>query len=418
MPRLACEVHSDMHSLFCPLRIMPSAKKKKTNKKKTVVADSRLEATHPFSIGANILAQARWFELTEQHRTKDLEHMAFVKRLCNQENISLDDFKRYKILSRDDFEDPKSPWLTAPIIVSTNRERYSLTDLAARRFARATGTIVIRWPTKWKNWKQKPPASRLMCALEDPCFYEYYVEGAAGFFSDNVNKRIGIVNARPFRMHSLTVQDEADRNLITLYGKNAQPGSVLTLSEEPVSVNVALDAENFGPDSWRTLQTLSIVDKQVVIAIVPGPTKVKPDVTVRGGTDYRPSKVTLQAVFPLELAFSITVNKSEGRTLERVILALSHQQAKLCNFDHKDLYVAMSRVDKNDHMRLLLQGRNEMEKWNSLAYLTNLRKDTSLPAFFAGYDQRADRDWKSDRWNPNEAYAAHQRLKKEQRTCP
>ena len=391
---------------------MPPVKKKK----KTAAADKKLERTHPFSVGAGMLTGARWFELTGQHRTEDPAHTEFVMRLHNQQTISIDDFKRHRLLSKSDFEDPNSPWLTASVIVSTNRERCTLTDLMARRFAKAKGTIVIRWPTKWKNWKQKPPPQHVVRALEDPCFYEYFVAGAAGFFSDNVNKRIGIVNAKSFTMCSLTAANEEDSYLITVYARNAEPGSVITLSEEPVSVNVALEQEHFDPDSWRTLKMMSIVNHKVVIPVVPGTTKVKVDVMVHGGgVAHRPSKVTLQAFFPIELAFSITVNKSEGRTLESVILALSDHRAKMCNFDYKDLCVAMSRVKEATHIRLLLRGRNEMEKWNSLAYLTNLKTDTTVPAFFAGYDQRADRDWRSDRWDSNRAHLAHQRLKEEHR---
>ena len=53
--------------------------------------------------------------------------------------------------------------------------------------------------------------------------------------------------------------------------------------------------------------------------------------------------------FPLKLAFAITVNQSQGQTLNRVGVYLSRPI-----FIHGQLYVAMSRVSSPSRLKVLL----------------------------------------------------------------
>jgi ATP-dependent DNA helicase PIF1 len=53
---------------------------------------------------------------------------------------------------------------------------------------------------------------------------------------------------------------------------------------------------------------------------------------------------------PLRLAYAMTFNKSQGQTLERVLLDLRNPV-----FAHGQLYVGMSRVGRRDHILALLQ---------------------------------------------------------------
>jgi hypothetical protein len=54
------------------------------------------------------------------------------------------------------------------------------------------------------------------------------------------------------------------------------------------------------------------------------------------------SKVTLKQYFPVEPGFAIAVHKVEGRTLARVIIALSGCEVQRCNFSYAQLHIAFS----------------------------------------------------------------------------
>ena len=138
----------------------------------------------------------QWFELTEQIRTQDEVHTELVTHIYNGGIIDPDVIKQnYKIISRDDFKCSNSPWIDAPVIVPTNRERLSITDMAAHRFARAHNTVVIRWLSKQSEWIQKPEGQDAVTAeYQDPVFWEYFIAGAKGFITENINKPLGLVN--------------------------------------------------------------------------------------------------------------------------------------------------------------------------------------------------------------------------------
>ena len=71
----------------------------------------------------------------------------------------------------------------------------------------------------------------------------------------------------------------------------------------------------------------------------------------------------------------------------------------------------MSRVKHRNNIRLLLHGRTETHKWESLGYIYKLKPDISVPAFFAGYNQNIDRQWKEDEWDICKAHTAYLKLK-------
>ena len=102
-----------------------------------------------------------------------------------------------------------------------------------------------------------------------------------------------------------------------------------------------------------------------------------------------PCSVIIKSIFPITCGFAITVDKVQGQTLDRVIIALSEREHKLMNFTYSCFYVGMSRVKVGDHLRILLKDEpNEVEQWHSLAYLTILRKEKSVDTYFSRFDKR------------------------------
>ena len=94
---------------------------------------------------------------------------------------------------------------------------------------------------------------------------------------------------------------------------------------------------------WRYL---SLDKEKMILSICP-----YDDVQLRAPLDAPnllslPSHVVIQQLFPLQPAFAITVDKAQGQTLDRVIVALSKRQLSITNFQYACLYVALSRVRK------------------------------------------------------------------------
>lgn len=354
--------------------------------------------------GCNILRDATWMKLTHQHRTKDEEHMLLLNKMEKGESINLSDIKRIRPLSSNDFSTIRSPWLNASILVATNRERHNLLQPQCQRYAAAHGVHVYRWPVKHKKWQQKPTdPSHLDRALQDSCFFEYFVETADGFINGNINKLALLVNGTPFQYHSLvpTSQEQADQ--IAAQVSRLPPGSIVTLSEPPMAVIIEVMVPKKKIPKWKHL---TLIEGRVVLPIQPARSATEWHKTiVNGGDGYLPSKVLIKASFPLEPAFVITVHKAQGRTMKKVILALSERNTTLCNMTYAHIYVALSRVRKAEDIRLLLhEDITGAYDWSNLQYLTALRPDKAIQAFFAGFAERPDH------WDPEAALAMYDEL--------
>ena len=147
-----------------------------------------------------------------------------------------------------------SPWFRAPIIVLTNRERYTLTHDAAVRFAAATGTVIIWWMTSWSHWAQKPPEVFLEEALLDPCFYEYWVFDADASLTARLCMYICLVNAQSVWCHSLTLVTSEEQQELQQRITTSEPGSVITLAHAPLAINMKLGTKKFTQEQLQHLQ--------------------------------------------------------------------------------------------------------------------------------------------------------------------
>ena len=116
------------------------------------------------------------------------------------------------------------------------------------------------------------------------------------------------------------------------------------------------------------------------------------------GRTVLPSRVQVVNAFPVELSFAMTVDKSQGQTMDYAIIALSERRANKCNFDYASVYVAFSRVRHKHNLRLLLRGNTGVAKSNWLSYLVSLKPNKATEAFFAGFDNRSA-NWTNLKWN-------------------
>jgi hypothetical protein len=87
-------------------------------------------STGPSTQGAQLFNQFRKIELTRQMRAQnDPEHIEFLNKLRSAsrdpKTRSMDTINRLKVITRNDIaQDPT--WMKAPIVVTSNEERYSI----------------------------------------------------------------------------------------------------------------------------------------------------------------------------------------------------------------------------------------------------------------------------------------------------
>lgn len=86
-------------------------------------------------------------------------------------------------------------------------------------------------------------------------------------------------------------------------------------------------------------------------------------------------------VFPLSLMLTMTINRSQGQTLLKEIIALPHNPNFPLTYAH--FYVALSRVRRGDHIRLLIAGNSPLSQIQNVAYIDRLKPDPSIHAWIS-----------------------------------
>jgi len=115
---------------------------------------------------------------------------------------------------------------------------------------------------------------------------------------------------------------------------------------------------------------------------------------------YGLSTVTLKDHFCIEPGFCITLHKAQGRTIRRLILSISDHPYHKLRHEWEGLYVGLSRVEYNEHIRLLLKRGD----WGTAKLLLGLERCKYTECFFKGYVQQTNQ--RGMRWNRLLARAA------------
>ena len=325
----------------------------------------------------------------------------------------------YKLLSQQDMTEEE--WINASILVATNRERLTLIEEKAKQYARHNKTHLICWPREFKNWEQQPIAAHQNEAMNDPIFWQHYVAEADGFLNESVAKGPQFVNALPIKCNSIKY-DRDHEQLLHHMMETHDYGDPIRMPVPPQCVILQVfPPELMDPQVRAALHELSL--ERPVLGRTRGQSQSLPTnrilipfhrhqcswdqnpSVIRGGSCFLPSRALFRDIFPMELAFSITVHKAQGKTLRRIIIALSSCGVGNCRFTFSQLLVALSRVQQADHIRLLLTGMTEEEQWESVAFVNRLKRDPSIAYYFAGFrplDHAEGSDinigWMDDTW--------------------
>ena len=340
--------------------------------------------------------------MTEQKRSDDPQHNKFVQKLSMGEAIQLEDICSYKRLSMQDIKSDPDSWKFAPILVATNKERMRIVKTKSQIFAFDKNTIVFKWKVYTRGWVNKPSMdNEEKTQQQNSFFWQYFVVGAEAFLSQNLNSNLGLANGTSVICHSVSFSEQDIISNIESKIQHLPAGSEIELLQPPTSVNFrinpAIDGKTPSPKRLKQLEILevhSIVPDDGIILPVLALKRGQIDggekwhrITVQANGSYSQlSSVEIKSVFPFELAFAMTVHKAQGRTISRVVLALTCRPDHSLQMKFAAVYVALSRVECKEHLRLLFHDEGkERTPMEAFGYLATLRPNKYVVQYYGGF---------------------------------
>jgi hypothetical protein len=301
------------------------------------------------------------------------------------------------VLTQDDVQRDPFSWTEAPMGVTGNIERFRLTPVRAIAFAKLTGVPVLVWPLKSKG----PLLGNVVATHGHDAVYTpasglmgMFVKGAPAYMTENVCVPKQLCNGTSVRMHSLSFSQTVPKDVLhdmTMRIAHAVPGEIVRLPIAPEYVNVDVHMDKKRLQSWPRDQTL--IPGQVVIPIstCSRPDEVKFCVPASGGmpSEQGTARVTNHRV---EMGFMVTVHKTQSRTMFKLMLDLCLHTSLPPPFTHNMLYVALTRVQYANDIRIL-----PLDGPYSLAYLKKLKPDPDLEIYLAGFlHDHPDKLWREE----------------------
>ena len=90
----------------------------------------------------------------------------------------------------------------------------------------------------------------------------------------------------------------------------------------------------------------------------------------------------------------MTVHKSQGRTILRVVLDLTEHPFRVCRMVYAAIFVALSRVRNGDHIRLL-EPATASNRASLYEYLSELQPTPTIAPFLRGF--ASHETWNAER---------------------
>ena len=296
------------------------------------------EKLSPTQMGGFLFSKFRYIKLTSQHRSGDPEHMEVLNKM-SQTGVgpTVQDLKStYKKLSAEDLANDDFRFATT--IVTGNAERREINAWQSKRWAEYHGINTVRWSRAREDgkWIGRPTNQESIAhAMQNACFWEYFPPNAMGYLTKyGINAAEGLANGTEIKYHSLSFEDKEQRKQFDLKSAQAKPGDIIDLDFPPTAINVELFADFDGDSTsdaakkkrerkeWLDGGKGSITKKDgrvvIPISLKDGKKGIQFDTNyIPGCTDldsnhyYHDSMVSIKDHFPIEPAFSITVDKAQ-----------------------------------------------------------------------------------------------------------
>lgn len=264
----------------------------------------------------------------------------------------------------------------APVIVTSNAERIAINRLSVVEYARRNGLPVIAWSyaaeMKPTGSDALPSAVRDARLDEAPEMLGMFVPGAP---TQNINPGKGLANGTPVTMHSLCLREgtELEHEVLT-----AEPGHIIMMSpgELPLAINVEVTAATVDAAAWPAAETMEEGKIVIPVRMESKSKEVKLPPCRQNGRPVPGFKVRVRR-HAVELGFSITFHKVQGKTLVRAILDLNKRPG-MPYMTYNMLSIALTRVREGKHIAILppLAGVP-----GTLDHLLHLRPDPCLQAW-------------------------------------
>lgn len=299
--------------------------------------DPRNVFNGPRTNGARLFASFQLVEFTEQMLAAyDTFHMSMLDQLrsptTNQPRITCELLSELRVItSRDVQSDPA--WTNATIVVTSNEERFKINELLSIFKSRSIKTPRIVWyrPILGIVANQLSQQETSYIYQANPQFKGCFVAGAPGFLLDNINPVRSLSNGTPVTYESIVLHPEENLN------------RVLALMMDPTNQDIILER----PPQYINVRTKG--DDPVTVPLPENKT-VKPQKVFLPG---RNQKVDLHTrTHGVDLAFAITAHKVQGQTCDRLIVDLNPRPFSP-QFNFHAFYVAISRVRRGDHLRIM-----------------------------------------------------------------
>ena len=333
--------------------------------------------------------------LTEQNRASG-PHAEYITSMWHGIDITIEDLKsRYDTFDPIRDVDQSPSWIDESVVlVTTNEERIEFNYHFMMAFAGRNNLPVVRWklpeshiryPHNFNNKQTRD----ILREIDDHVLYEFFVQSAVGYVTNNINTSLGIANGSPIRYHSITFlssdqKEEFDRGM-RQWQQDPKIHKFITLTEAPKSINVELYPEiegldehtnNMYKEKWTTEETLHhlCVPGKIVIPMLitkPGSTSNNWYPTTTHVSGCHALTIQIRCSFDVELRFAMTVNKSQGATLGKILISMPNRDNASMNgllYSYEKLFVAMSRAKEAKNIRFI-------QPWDDLYHLQSLHQN-------------------------------------------
>ncbi len=311
--------------------------------------DTQATSTSPAVEGTKYFATFQKIELTQQMRAaSDPDHMKFLDTLRStdpdRQAKTLELIQKIKVISKRDIEQDPA-WMNAPIVVTSNEERFRINDLQTIALAKRTNCPRIIW--------FKPIMGIVKSGIDqNQVNYVYatsrqfkgvFVAGAPGFLMTNINPKRGLTNGTPVTLHSLVLHPLEDRQRVLTAITNGY-GEDVQLQYNPHCILVEIT--NADPNDFKEL---TAVPGKAVIPLFQDH-ESRPFLV---DVPNKKERVLLHAqTHPVDIGYSLTLHKIQGQTCKKLIVDLNHRPFRP-QINFPGFYVAVSRVRRSEDLRIM-----------------------------------------------------------------
>jgi hypothetical protein len=302
-------------------------------------------------------------KLTEQMRSNDDAHNAHIASFTDTSHSrpitrSFINHLKEKVLKEDDVRGSDSPWIHDSVfLTSSNIERAAINLAQATLLAKLTGNVLIKWALKSTTVAGDLSNDEMIYLIENyPETAGYFMKGAPAVLTQNLKPELGLSNGSVCRMHSL-IFDSAHTEYRNTQDRinNAIAGETVIIFLAPQYVVIEYKYEGSVTDFSTNMKIgglRPLVADNMCIAIKTSTTVIDTLKNAILGTPQ--GRVLLQHnyyVAGVEFMYALTFEKSQGKTINNVILCLNKNPYRSPTL--AALYVAFTRVTSGDHLRVL-----------------------------------------------------------------